>query len=88
MGLRTREITMPPTSKTQGFIDYIRGKIASGEWPPGHQLPSRQDLMREHHVSLTVVRDAQNYLRAVGELLSVPSVGYFVPEREERTDRS
>jgi DNA-binding GntR family transcriptional regulator len=83
MVLRTREITMPPASKTQRFIDYIRGKIASGEWPPGYQLPSRAELMREHRVSLTVVRDAQNYLRAVGELVSVPSVGYFVPGEPE-----
>ena len=80
MGLPTREITMP-ASKTQTMIDYIRGKIASGQWPPGFQLPSRPDLMREHGVSLTVVRDAQVYLRTTGALVSVPSVGYFVPER-------
>ena len=79
MALRTREITMP-TSKTQGFIDYIRGQISSGAWPPGRKLPSRIELMREHGVSLTVVRDAQNYLRAVGELVSIPGVGYYVPE--------
>lgn len=77
--LLTREIIMP-TSKTQAFIDHIRSKIASGEWPPGYQLPSRVELMAEHRVSLTVVRDAQNYLRTLGELVSVPSVGYFVPE--------
>lgn len=79
MSLPTREITVP-TSKTQWFIDYIRGQIASGAWPPGHKLPSRTELMREHEVSLTVVRDAQNYLRAVGELVSIPGVGYYVPE--------
>lgn len=79
MALPTREITVP-TSKTQGLIDHFRAQIASGAWPPGHQLPSRVDLMAEHRVSLTVVRDAQNYLRAVGELVSIPGVGYFVPE--------
>lgn len=82
MVLLTREITMPtPTSKTQALMDYIRGKIASGDWPPGHRLPSRPELMAEHGVSLTVVRDAENTLRLLGELESVPSVGYFVPER-------
>lgn len=81
----TREITMPtPTSKTQALIDYFRAKIASGEWPPGYKLPSRPELMREHDVSLTVVRDAQSHLRTLGELVSVPAVGYFVPERPGR----
>lgn len=79
MVLPTREITVP-TSKTQALIDHIRARIASGEWPPGHRLPSRAELMREHEVSITVVRDAENYLRALGELVSVPAVGYFVPE--------
>lgn len=79
MVVQTREITMP-SSKTQQLIDYMREKIASREWPPGHQLPSRRVLMAEHGVSLTVVRDAQKELLFGGELVSVPSVGYFVPE--------
>lgn len=76
---QTREITVP-TSKTQSLIDYIREKIASGAWPPGHQLPSRPELMREHRVSLTVVRDAQKYLDTLGELTSVPGVGWYVAD--------
>lgn len=80
MVVRTREITLP-TSKTQALIDYMRARIASGEWPPGYRLPSRPLLMAQHGVSLTVVRDAQNELRLLGELESVPSVGYFVPDR-------
>lgn len=81
MVLRTREINVP-TSKTQSLIDYMRAKIASGEWPPGHQLPSRADLMREHQLSITVVRDAQKHLLLLGELVSVPGVGYFVPDED------
>jgi len=79
MVVQTREITMP-SSKTQQLIDYMRERIAGGEWPPGYRLPSRPELMREHGVSLTVVRDAQKELLIRGELVSVPSVGYFVPE--------
>lgn len=79
MVLLTREITMP-TSKTGALIEHFRAKIASGEWPPGHRLPSRTELMREHGVSITVVRDAQKELLLRGELVSVPAVGYFVPE--------
>lgn len=83
MVLRTREITMPPTSKTQAFVEYIRKQIATGAWPPGHRLPSRLQLMRQHRVSLSVVRDAQRELVFTGELVSVPSVGYFVPGEPE-----
>jgi DNA-binding GntR family transcriptional regulator len=36
--------------------------------------------MRDHHVSLTVVRDAQKQLTYQGWLVSVPSVGYFVAD--------
>lgn len=84
MAVQTREITMPtPTSKTQALVDYMREKIRSGEWPPGSRLPSRIQLMREHQVSLTVVRDAQKALGWTGELVSVPSVGWFVPKPDE-----
>ena len=79
MALPTREITVP-TSKTQALIDAIRQKIRSGEWQPGQQIPSRPELMREFGVSLTVVRDAQKVLVWREELVSVPSVGFFVPE--------
>lgn len=79
MVVRTREITLP-TSKTQALINFIREQIASGEWPAGYQLPSRPELMRTHGVSLTVVRDAQKELVLRGELVSVPSVGVYVPE--------
>jgi GntR family histidine utilization transcriptional repressor len=79
MVVPTREIIVP-VSKTQKLIDHIRAQIASGAWPPGYRLPSRPELMREHNVSLTVVRDAQKELLLRGELVSLPAVGYFVPE--------
>lgn len=82
MVVLTREITMPPISKRQALIDAFRSKIASGEWPPGHRLPSRPKLMAEYKVSITTLRSAQEYMRDVThELESLPSVGYFVPER-------
>lgn len=86
MVLRTREITMPPTSKTQALVEFIREQIALGEWGPGHKLPSRLKLMREHHVSLSVVRDAEKLLVFSGELVSVPSVGVFVPGEPEEEE--
>ena len=78
MVVRTREISVP-ISKTQALIDYFREQIASGAWPPGYRLPARPKLMRQHRVSLTVVRDAQKELVLRGELVSLPSIGIFVP---------
>lgn len=85
MVVQTREITMP-TSKTQQMINYIRRQIATGSWPPGHRLPSRAALMEEHGVSLTVIRDAQKELVLRGELESLPSIGYFVPEKRTQPE--
>jgi GntR family transcriptional repressor for pyruvate dehydrogenase complex len=77
----TRETSMTtPMSKTDRLKAHVKEQITSGAWPPGHQLPSRRDLMAEHGVSLTVVRDAQRDLRAEGWLVSQGGVAYWVAE--------
>lgn len=79
--LRTRENYMV-TSKTQRIIDDIRGRIDSGELRPGDQIPSAAELRAQYVVSITVVRSAVNWLKAVGLVEGVPGVGVFVKERE------
>ena len=79
--LRTRESIMV-TSKTQRIIDDISGKIASGELRPGDRIPSAAELRAHYGYSITVVRNAVNWLKAVGLVEGVPGVGVFVKERE------
>ena len=43
---------------------YVQQKIASREWPPGHELPSEGEFCRTFGVSRTVVRQAISSLVA------------------------
>jgi GntR family transcriptional regulator len=69
------------TSKTQRIIDDITGQIEAGRLRPGDQLPSAAELRAQYEVSITVVRAAVNWLKAVGLVEGVPGVGVFVKER-------
>ncbi|MDG4833318.1 winged helix-turn-helix domain-containing protein [Solwaraspora sp. WMMD1047] len=81
MRSRTRECQLT-TSKTQKLIDDITAKIASGELAPGDRIPSASELKAQHGVSITVVRDAVNWLKATGVVKGVPGVGVFVTEEK------
>jgi DNA-binding GntR family transcriptional regulator len=74
---------MPATSKTQRLIDHLLGEIQSGRLGPGDAIPSAAKLRQQHEVSITVVREAVNYLKATGVLVGVPGVGVFVADRPD-----
>ena len=57
----------------------IRGRIDSGEYPPGSGAPqSILALAQEHHVTTNTVRKALGILRDEGLIESVPGYGTFV----------
>lgn len=68
--------------------DYIRvmtdisRKIASGEWPPGHRLPSINKLAEHYGVSKTTIKDAQKILRIQGVLVGHQGKGVFVAKTD------
>jgi DNA-binding FadR family transcriptional regulator len=70
-----------PTSKTQTLIDYLQRQIDTGVLLPGDRLPSARQLRAEHDVSITVVREAINNLKARGYVTGVPGVAVFVAAR-------
>jgi DNA-binding GntR family transcriptional regulator len=72
---------MPAASKTQKLINHVRGEIESGRLKSGDAIPSAAKLREQHDVSITVVREAVNYLKATGVLVGVPGVGVFVADR-------
>lgn len=65
----------------------IQAKIASGEWPPGHELPPPATLAAEYaaawsvSVSSQTVRRATDILRELGLLYSRRGVAVFVAEK-------
>ena len=61
--------------------DDIRLKIESGEYAPGAQLPTLDELAQTHLCSLAVVRKAVDLLRQQGLIVTVQGKGSFVRER-------
>lgn len=66
------------------IIADVRRRIASGEWPPGHKLPSTKALAERYEVrSQSTVRAAVTILLETGELYGHQGLGVFVPDNTE-----
>jgi GntR family transcriptional regulator len=61
--------------------DDIRAKIETGEYAPGEQLPTYDELAKKYMCSLAVVRKAADLLKQQGLLIAVQGKGTFVRER-------
>ncbi|WP_430783554.1 winged helix-turn-helix domain-containing protein [Actinoplanes sp. G11-F43] len=69
-------------SKTQSVIDDITEQIASGRLKPGERLLSTAEMCAHYGVSITVVRNAVQWLKAKGLVEGLSGVGVFVTEKE------
>lgn len=63
----------------------VRARVASGEWPPGHKLPSTAELVDFYKVQFgsatlapSTVRHAVGLLIELGELRGQQGLGVFV----------
>jgi GntR family transcriptional regulator len=74
------------TSKTRAIIDDLTRQIEDGVLQPGDRLPSAVQLCEQYEVSITVVRDAVLWLKAIGLVEGVPGVGVFVAPRPGRVE--
>ena len=61
------------------FLSVIRGMIQSGEWPPGHRLPSTARLADTYKVSESLVNQAMATLIDTGEIVTIPGGARYVP---------
>ena len=68
--------TLVPPSRQ--IADVLRGRIASGEYPPGSALPAITALAAEFGVTTNTVRKALGILKDAGLIESVPGYGTFV----------
>lgn len=59
----------------------LRRAIRSGEYSPGHQLPSGSVLMARYGVARQTVQNAIDLLRAEGLVVGRSGAGWFVRER-------
>ncbi|MFF7713465.1 GntR family transcriptional regulator [Streptomyces sp. NPDC007988] len=67
------------------LADELRTQIARGDLPVGAALPSASQLMKEHTVSTTVVRDALKILRNEGLVYGQPGKAVYVRATPEES---
>ena len=61
----------------------LRGKIDSGEWPPGHKLPGEARIAQEYDVARGTGRAALDLRRQEGRSVTVTGRGSFVPPADD-----
>ncbi|WP_051209117.1 FadR/GntR family transcriptional regulator [Propionicicella superfundia] len=69
------------TPRARRTLAFLRGKIASGEWPVNSKIPTEPELMEMLGVGKTTVREAVRSLASMGILETMPSLGTFVRSR-------
>jgi len=60
------------------IVQDIQGRVLSGEWAPGSQLPSERELAADYGVSRPVVREALAGLVELGFIEIHPGRGSYV----------
>jgi GntR family transcriptional regulator len=64
----------------QQIIDQVSAKVAAGDWPAGHPLPSIRELASESQVSVITVKRAYLELELAGVIVTRHGKGSFVAE--------
>ncbi|MER8957307.1 GntR family transcriptional regulator, partial [Mesorhizobium sp. M0833] len=68
------------------LADIIRSQIESGVFNPGDQLPTEMELMKQHELSSSTVRQAVLALVGEGLLYRRAGKGTFVAKRHKGRD--
>jgi GntR family transcriptional regulator, transcriptional repressor for pyruvate dehydrogenase complex len=74
-----RPETQPRTGSDR-VVARIIERVHLGELPPGHRLPSEEQMCEEFGASRTVVREALQQLKAMGVVRSRSGSGTFITE--------
>jgi GntR family histidine utilization transcriptional repressor len=69
-----------------GVKQMILAQIRAGTWPPGHKLPSENDLVRQFGISRMTVNRALRELSMEGAILRMQGVGSFVAHIKPAAD--
>ena len=77
----TRDSVVPPW---QQIADVLRGRIESGEYPPGRKLPSIIALSGEFGVAAVTARKALTALQREGLVETRSGWGTFVADESRR----
>ncbi len=75
---------MPRPTHVAHIVADVQARIESGEWPPGHRLPSIREMRILYDCSETPVKTATRILEATGWVEGRVGLGVFVAERPPR----
>jgi DNA-binding GntR family transcriptional regulator len=64
------------------IADRIEAEIRTGQWEPGHPIPSRKTLAQRFDVAGETARRAQLRLAERGYVVGVPGIGAVVTPRD------
>lgn len=67
----------------QQIVDQVTAKVAAGDWPAGHALPSIRELASASQVSVITVKRAYLELERAGVIVTRHGKGSFVAETQE-----
>ena len=67
-----------PPSLHQRIMADVRGRIISGEWPPGHRIPFEHELAARYNCSRMTVNKVLTQLARVGLIERRRKSGSFV----------
>ncbi|MEU7824394.1 winged helix-turn-helix domain-containing protein [Catellatospora sp. NPDC049133] len=71
---------MPLPMSYLKIAEDLAARIKSGEYQPGQQLPSYNELATLYSVHFSTITRAIGVLRLQGLVIGVPGRGVFVPE--------
>lgn len=82
MDVLTQETTMPAVPSTsREIVADIAARIASGEYPPGYELPTYAELAELYSVSVSTASRVYLALSAMGLVKGIRGRRNFVAER-------
>jgi GntR family transcriptional repressor for pyruvate dehydrogenase complex len=68
----------PRARLSDQLAEHLLAQLRAGTWQPSQPLPTETELMRQHGVSRTVVREAVSRLKSLGLLESRQGSGVYV----------
>ena len=83
--VRPRKPVTKPVTLHKHILNIIEGRIVSGEWPPGHQLPYEVDLAKTHGVSRMTVNKVLTQLARSGLIERRRKLGSFVAQPQAQS---
>ena len=69
------------------IVEQIRRRIALGDWPPGHELPSIRALAATTRVSVITIKRAYSDLEREGVIVTRQGRGSFVADLADLSTR-